>query len=126
MGCILSCKKGKTEEEYIREIFDGLDIDGTQDLDAEEINLIWNRVKQNKLELLQNELSTFIANKNQEIADTRDLNADSMLKNGKSVSLEQFKPIIKSLNLNHDELHNLWINTKQNEINNIQKLLDEA
>jgi hypothetical protein len=52
MGCILSCKKEKTEEEYIREIFDGLDIDGTRDLDAVEIKLIWAHVNQNKLELL--------------------------------------------------------------------------
>tara|TARA_B100001093_G_C26678945_1_gene949554 strand:+ start:750 stop:1133 length:384 start_codon:yes stop_codon:yes gene_type:complete len=126
MGCILSCiKKQKSEEEYIMEIFDGLDIDGTQNLDADEIELIWKRVKENRLTKLKAELRNYVDTKNNEIEATTHLNSNSMLEKNKPVTLKQFKPIIKSLNMNRDELHQLWIETKQNEIASIQNLLNE-
>ena len=37
MGCCFGKEKTKSDDEYIREIFDGLDIDGTQSLDENEI-----------------------------------------------------------------------------------------
>ena len=54
MGAILSCygEKKKSKEEYYREIFDGLDIDGTQTLDAVELQTVWELVKEQKLEKL--------------------------------------------------------------------------
>lgn len=126
MGCILSCiKKQKSEEEYIMEIFDGLDIDGTQNLDADEIELIWKRVKENRLNKLKTELRNYVDTKNSEIEATRHLNSNSMLEKNKPVTLKQFKPIIKSLNMNRDELHQLWVETKKNEIASIQNLLNE-
>ena len=56
MGAILSCygEKKKSKEEYYREIFDGLDIDGTQTLDAVELQTVWELVKEQKLEKLNN------------------------------------------------------------------------
>ena len=126
MGCILSCiKKQKSEEEYIMEIFDGLDIDGTQNLDADEIELIWKRVKENRLNKLKTELRNYVDTKNSEIEATRHLNSNSMLEKNKPVTLKQFKPIIKSLNMNREELHQLWVETKKNEIASIQNLLNE-
>ena len=126
MGCILSCiKKQKSEEEYIMEIFDGLDIDGTQNLDADEIELIWKRVKENRLTKLKAELRNYVDTKNSEIEATTHLNSNSMLEKNKPVTLKQFKPIIKSLNMNRDELHQLWVETKKNEIASIQNLLNE-
>ena len=72
MGALLSCygKKEKTKDQYYHEIFDGLDIDGTQTLDAKELQTLWEKVKQQKLVLLNKQLNDFIMNKQQEISDT--------------------------------------------------------
>tara|TARA_E500000178_G_scaffold320744_1_gene344098 strand:- start:10 stop:387 length:378 start_codon:yes stop_codon:yes gene_type:complete len=124
MGCCFG-KETKSDDEYIREIFDGLDIDGTQSLDENEIITIWNKAKKQKLQTLRNELNTFVTNKNKEIEDTELLTAASLLENGDSMTLQKFKPLIKSLNMEGDELHQLWISTKRNEIKQIQNMLDK-
>ena len=61
MGAILSCygKKEKTKDEYYREIFDGLDLDGSQTLDASELQSIWEKVKQQKLSILAKQLNDY-------------------------------------------------------------------
>ena len=124
MGCCFG-KETKSDDEYIREIFDGLDIDGTQSLDENEIITIWNKAKKQKLQTLRNELNTFVTNKNKEIEDTELLTAASLLENGDSMTLQKFKPLIKSLNMDNDELHQLWVSTKRNEIKQIQNMLDK-
>ncbi len=124
MGCCFG-KETKSDDEYIREIFDGLDIDGTQSLDENEIITIWNKAKKQKLQTLRNELNRFVTNKNKEIEDTELLTAASLLENGDSMTLQKFKPLIKSLNMDNDELHQLWVSTKRNEIKQIQNMLDK-
>ena len=125
MGWCFGKEKKKSEDEYIREIFDGLDIDGTQSLDENEIITIWNKAKKQKLQALREQLNSFVTNKNKEIEATELLTASSLLENGDSMTLEKFKPLIKSLAMNNDELHQLWVNTKRNEIKQIQNMLDK-
>ena len=118
-------KKINPKDEYIREIFDGLDIDGTQSLDENEIITIWNKAKKQKLQALREQLNSFVTTKNKEIEATKALTASSLLENGDSMTLEKFKPLIKSLAMDNDELHQLWVNTKRNEIKQIQGMLDK-
>jgi len=125
MGCCFGKEKNKSEDEYIREIFDGLDIDGTQSLDENEIITIWNKAKKQKLQALREQLNSFVTTKNKEIEATEALTASSLLENGDPMTLEKFKPLIKSLAMDNDELHQLWVNTKRNEIKQIQNMLDK-
>ena len=60
MGCCFGKEKNKSEDEYIREIFDGLDIDGTQSLDENEIITIWNKAKKQKLQALREQLNVLL------------------------------------------------------------------
>ena len=125
MGCCFGKEKTKSDEEYVRDIFNRLDIDGTQSIDENEIITIWNKAKKYKLEALSNCLDDFITKKNREIENTELLTAASLLENGDSMTLEKFKTLIKSLNMDHGELHQLWVNTKRNEIQHIPNMLDK-
>lgn len=121
-SCI--CKERKSREAYIREIFDGLDIDGTQTLDGSEIKPVWNKAKQHKLEELQKELEKYTQEKTCEIESTKKLTAESMLKDGNPMKLKQFMTIFNSLNMSKDELKAFWINTKKNEIKALQDMVN--
>ena len=121
-SCI--CKERKSREAYIREIFDGLDIDGTQTLDGSEIKPVWNKAKQHKLEELQKELEKYTQEKTCEIESTKKLTAESMLKDGNPMKLKEFMTIFNSLNMSKDELKAFWINTKKSEIKALQDMVN--
>ena len=131
MGIILSCCKPdhkstqKSEKEYFQEIFDGLDLDGNQILDANELKTIWDIVKRQRIANLHKELQEFSSAKNKEIADTKLLESDHLLKDGQKYNLNHFMIIMKQLKMSQEELHNFWINTKKNEVESLNKLLAE-
>jgi|TARA_B100000963_G_C22635449_1_gene677317 Ca2+-binding EF-hand superfamily protein len=127
MGAILSCygEKKKSKEEYYREIFDGLDIDGTQTLDAVELQTVWELVKEQKLEKLNKELNDFVNKKQNQINNTKNMNSSAMLKGVDRFDLNKFKTIMKTLDLSKDELHEFWMKTKESEITNLQHLLEK-
>lgn len=125
MGCAI-CKQKKSKDAYIREIFDGLDINGTQNLDEKEIVTVWNKAKTAKIYNLEKELKDYTKQKNDEIEKTKKLTAKSMLEDGKPMDLKQFKVVFNSLNMNHDEMHKFWIETKKNEIKGIQEMINVA
>lgn len=105
----------KTRQQYYREIFDGLDTDGTQNLDANELRTVWEKVKARRLENLQKRLDIYVARKQKEIQDVRNADANTMVKDGK-VTLSQFIEIIKFLNMSDEELHTFWVQTKEHEL----------
>tara|TARA_B100000902_G_C27099145_1_gene807881 strand:+ start:529 stop:915 length:387 start_codon:yes stop_codon:yes gene_type:complete len=126
MGAILCCYgKKKTKEEYFCEIFDGLDIDGSQNLDAEELQTIWELVKTQRIEKLNKELNNFTNQKQQEINTTRNLDSSSMIKKNKKFDLKSFIKVMNNLNMSDQELHEFWIDTKESEITNLQHLLEK-
>ena len=126
MGALLSCygKKEKTKDQYYHEIFDGLDIDGTQTLDAKELQTLWEKVKQQKLVLLNKQLNDFIMNKQQEISDTNKLDSSSLIPNGGKFDIKEFIKIMKSLDMDEKEMHDFWVKTKESEIHNLQEVLN--
>ena len=97
MGLLFSCngKKTKTKQNYYNEIFDGLDLDGTQYLDADE---------------LQN---------------VEKLDASSLIPKNKQFNIKEFMKIMNILKMTDEELHTFWISTKQSEITNIQEVLNK-
>ena len=125
MGALISCygKKEKTKDQYYHEIFDGLDIDGSQTLDAKELQTIWEKVKEQKLSILNNQLNDYIVNKQQEISDTNKLDSSSLIPNGKKFNIKAFISIMKSLDMPEEDIHNFWIRTKESEIHNLQEVL---
>lgn len=131
MGIILSCYKSdhksnqKSEKEYFQEIFDGLDLDGNQILDANELQTIWEIVRRQRISNLHKELQEFTSSKNKEITDMKLLESDHLLKDGKKYNLNHFMIVMKQLKLSREELHNFWINTKKEEVDNLNKLLAE-
>jgi|TARA_B110000971_G_C20022380_1_gene507005 hypothetical protein len=131
MGIILSCCKPhhkstqKSEKEYFQEIFDGLDLDGSQTLDANELKTIWEIVKRQRIANLHKQLATYSSDKNKEISDMNSLESDHLLKDSDKYDLKHFMLIIKQLKMSQEELHNFWINTKKNEVDNLNKLLAE-
>lgn len=126
MGALLSCygKKEKTKDQYYHGIFDGLDIDGTQTLDAKELQTLWEKVKQQKLVLLNKQLNDFIMNKQQEISDTNNLDSSSLIPNGSKFDIKEFIKIMKSLDMDEKEMHDFWVKTKESEIHNLQEVLN--
>ncbi len=125
MGALISCygKKEKTKDQYYHEIFDGLDIDGSQTLDAKELQTIWEKVKEQKLSILNKQLNDYIVNKQQEISDTNKLDSSSLIPNGKKFDIKAFISIMKSLDMPEEDIHNFWIRTKESEIHNLQEVL---
>lgn len=125
MGALISCygKKEKTKDQYYHEIFDGLDIDGSQTLDAKELQTIWEKVKEQKLSILNKQLNDYIVNKQQEISDTNKLDSSSLIPNGKKFNIKAFISIMKSLDMPEEDIHNFWIRTKESEIHNLQEVL---
>ena len=53
------------------------------------------------------------------------LESDHLLKDSDKYDLKHFMLIIKQLKMSQEELHNFWINTKKNEVDNLNKLLAE-
>ena len=131
MGIILSCHKSnhksirKSEKEYFLEIFDGLDINGDQTLDTDELKSIWNMVKAHKLVSLKKELHDITNSKNKEIERVMRLESDSLLNENSKFEIDDFSKIVKELKMSREELHNLWLNTKKKEVETLNKLLDE-
>lgn len=126
MGCA-PCKQAKKSHlEYIREIFDGLDVDGTQTLNEKEIVSIWDIAKEKKLQTLQHELDSYVKAKTAEIEHTKTLTAKTLLEDGKDVDMKQFRHIMNTLRLKDNELHSLWLDTKQKEIKSIQQMIKDA
>ena len=125
MGALISCygKKEKTKDQYYHEIFDGLDLDGTQTLDAKELQTIWEKVKEQKLSILNKQLNDYIVNKQQEISDTNKLDSSSLIPNGKKFDIKAFISIMKSLDMPEEDIHNFWVRTKESEIHNLQEVL---
>ncbi len=125
MGALISCygKKEKTKDQYYHEIFDGLDIDGSQTLDAKELQTIWEKVKEQKLSILNKQLNDYIVNKQQEISDTNKLDSSSLIPNGKKFNIKAFISIMKSLDMPEEDIHNFWVRTKESEIHNLQEVL---
>tara|TARA_B100001741_G_C16523583_1_gene585968 strand:- start:1258 stop:1647 length:390 start_codon:yes stop_codon:yes gene_type:complete len=125
MGALISCygKKEKTKDQYYHEIFDGLDIDGSQTLDAKELQTIWEKVKEQKLSILNKQLNDYIVNKQQEISDTNKLDSSSLIPNGKKFDIKAFISIMKSLDMPEEDIHNFWVRTKESEIHNLQEVL---
>tara|TARA_B100001093_G_scaffold296722_1_gene282926 strand:+ start:509 stop:898 length:390 start_codon:yes stop_codon:yes gene_type:complete len=125
MGALISCygKKEKTKDQYYHEIFDGLDIDGSQTLDAKELQTIWEKVKEQKLSILNKQLNDYIVNKQQEISDTNKLDSSSLIPNGKKFNIKAFISVMKSLDMPEEDIHNFWIRTKESEIHNLQEVL---
>jgi hypothetical protein len=133
MGCMLSImnvvrkcptNNKKSDLEYFREIFDGLDTEGCLSLNVEELSTIWKLVQDNKMGDLKNELDTYTTKKTMEINITRNQNASVLLENVDTFNLKAFIAIMKKLKLDRDELHKLWISTKQNEIISIKQELN--
>ena len=132
MGCILSIinmvskcpTKKKTKEEYLREIFDGLDIDGTQSLNASELSTIWKLVQDKKLLELKNELDTYTTKKTLEMNIVKNQDASKLLDNVETFNLKAFINTMKKLKLTDDQLHQLWVSTKRNEIVTIKNELN--
>ncbi len=125
MGALISCygKKEKTKDQYYHEIFDGLDLDGTQTLDAEELQSIWEKVKEQKLAVLNKQLNDYVLNKQDEISDTNNLNSSSLIPNGMKFDIKAFIAIMKSLDMPEEDIHSFWIRTKESEIHNLQEVL---
>jgi hypothetical protein len=98
----------------------------TQNLDEKEIVTVWNKAKTAKIYNLEKELKDYTKQKNDEIEKTKKLTAKSMLEDGKPMDLKQFKVVFNSLNMNHDEMHKFWIETKKNEIKGIQEMINVA
>lgn len=127
MGALISCygKKEKTKDQYYHEIFDGLDIDGSQTLDAKELQTIWEKVKEQKLSILNKQLNDYVLDKQQEISDTNKLDSSSLIPNGKKFDIKAFISIMKSLDMPEEDIHNFWIRTKESEIHNLQEVLEK-
>jgi len=127
MGAILSCygKKEKTKDEYYREIFDGLDLDGSQTLDASELQSIWEKVKQQKLSILAKQLNDYNVSKQQEITETNQLDSSYLIPSGKKFGLKDFISVMKSLDMPEEEVHAFWVKTKESEIHNLQEVLNK-
>ena len=127
MGALISCyvKKEKTKDQYYHEIFDGLDLDGTQKIDAEELQSIWEKIKEQKLSILNKRLTDYVLNKQAEISDINNLNSSSLIPNGKKFDIKEFIDIMKSLDMPEEDIHSFWIRTKESEIHNLQEVLNK-
>lgn len=125
MGALISCygKKEKTKDQYYHEIFDGLDLDGTQTLDAKELQTIWEKVKEQKLSILNKQLNDYVLDKQEEISDTNKLDSSSLIPDGKKFDIKAFIAIMKSLDMPEEDIHKFWIRTKESEIHNLQEVL---
>ena len=125
MGALISCygKKEKTKEQYYHEIFDGLVLDGTQTLDAEELQTIWEKVKEQKLSILNKQINDYVLNKQKEISNTNKLNSSSFIPNGNKFDIKAFIAIMKSLDMPEEDIYSFWIRIKESEIHNLQEVL---
>ena len=87
-------------KQYVKEIFDSLDLDGSQTLEADELGIIWNIYAVKQLERLHNEIK---------LLEQKD--ANHLLKlysNGKAFNSKTFSKMIKNLNIPDDDLAELW------------------
>lgn len=127
MGLLFSCngKKTKTKQNYYNEIFDGLDLDGTQYLDADELQTLWEKVKKHKLTMLKKELDDFTSKKNKDIQNVEKLDASSLIPKNKQFNIKEFMKTMNILKMTDEELHTFWVSTKQSEITNIQEVLNK-
>lgn len=133
------------EAQYINEIFDGLDTNGTQTLSKHELPSIWVLYKEKSIKKLEEELKTFIEinkqnvktfeeentklleqyktiNKNK-ITEISEADSDYLLKNRKKINIKEFRKIMQFLKLSEEEMQILWKTTKENEIIAIQNSL---
>lgn len=131
MGCILSimnmvskCSVKKTKNEYFREIFDGLDTDGTQSLNASELSIIWKLVQDKKLLELKRELDTYTTKKTLEMNIIKMQDSSKLLDDVEKFDIKAFINTMKKLKLNDNQIHELWVSTKQNEILTIKNELN--
>ena len=127
MGLLFSCngKKTKTKQNYYNEIFDGLDLDGTQYLDTDELQTLWEKVQNHKLTMLKKDLDDFTSNKHKDIHNVEKLDASSIIPKNKKFNIKEFLKIMNILKMTNEELHTFWISTKQSEITNIQEVLNK-
>tara|TARA_B100000941_G_C28412700_1_gene504356 strand:- start:23 stop:436 length:414 start_codon:yes stop_codon:yes gene_type:complete len=123
LGCLPV--KTKTEKEYITEIFDAIDTDGNQYLDKDELVNIWNFIKSKRISILNNDIINYRKKKLEEIENIKNGTPKVLLDSDDSLHIDKFIRIIRSLNLNDNELKNLWKNIKRDEIINIQNEINK-
>lgn len=123
LGCLPV--KTKTEKEYITEIFDAIDTDGNQYLDKDELVNIWNFIKSKRISILNNDIINYRKKKLEEIENIKNGTPKVLLDSDDSLHIDKFIRIIRSLNLDDNELKNLWKNIKRDEIINIQNEINK-
>lgn len=114
----------KSNKEYYQEIFDGLDTNGTQTLTSEQLGKIWKLVQQKRVTELENDLANYINKINDEIKNTNSQTAGVLTTKHPNLNLRDFTKIMKDLDLEHNKLHKLWINTKRDEMISIKKEME--
>lgn len=116
LACFKCFRKKIDRNKYINEIFDSLDLDGTQRLEANELGIIWNIYAAQQIERLHDEI------KNIEQQDAKQLL--HLYSNGKPFTSKTFFYIIKMLKIPDAELVELWKGVKSQEISVIKNQLD--
>jgi hypothetical protein len=124
MGC-KCCKPYSSKRMYVREIFDAVDRNGTQTIDAAELRLVWDLVRRHKIRHLKRERAQWVAMKNNEIQVMQNMPPTSVLKRGKVFSLKEFDEMIGELKLSKAELREFWLQTKKNELRDIERMMRE-
>lgn len=127
MGLLFSCnrKHKQTNQNYYNDIFVGLDLDGTQYLDAYELETLWEKVKKHKLTMLKKDVYDFTSKKNKDIEHVGKLDSSSLIPKNKQFNIKEFVKIMNILNMTDKELHTFLVSTKRSEITNIQEVLNK-
>ena len=110
MGCGASVKK--SDDQLIAEIFDYLDVDGTQRLERDEIGLVWQKVHERQIAAARDYLRAVEAR-----------TADSMLEPGSHMSLIKFHGVLKKLDMHRSELEALHTQVLRGELARLQQEL---
>lgn len=123
LGCLPI--KTKSEKEYITEIFDGIDTDGNQYLDTDELQNIVEFIRNKRINIIKNDIAIYKEKKLEEIDRLKKNSIEVLIDNNQILDINNFTKIIKSLHLTQYELENLWKNIKRDEIISIENEINK-
>lgn len=93
LGCLPI--KTKSEKEYITEIFDGIDIDGNQYLETDELQNIVEFIRNKRINIIKNDIAIYKEKKLEEIDRLKKNSIEVLIDNNQILDINNFTKIIK-------------------------------
>ena len=102
MGNIFCSEKNPTtRDEYIKDIFDNLDKDNSDNLDFSELTILWDTYKNRKIDFFEKEIERYTTADSLKMIN--DLNFSKNI-----LDLEEYIDLVNILNLSNNEIVELW------------------